>query len=368
MTHGTSHDLSSSRSRVVFLHGFLSSAEVVSKFFLNERSIRVTKASVKDFDSAYDHVTERLVLVPCRGKETHGVILEGASSLTINRISEVYRGESCELNSQLDDGRRKRVLCFNVIDHVQKIDLGVGPSEKLAIDILERYLFDNPTCAPYSRDRRWKGAMLHCLQRVMRKEEKSTGESLSLPEQAIEIEPIFRGYLSVDDLKMRVEGLGLPEREVRRSVASWGDMVFVLPYDPASRRVLLIKQFRPGKFMRENGPALCVGPIGGRRDREEAIAETVKREALEEAGLEIQRLHGLPGYYTSPGLSTEHVFGFIGEANLAGAGGTYGLKWEGEETNAFAVSLNEAMQLVANGDVETSHGLISLLYLAHHEE
>lgn len=367
MNNGISENFSIQPSETVFLHGFLAAEEVVSRFFSLDGSIQVTKASIKDFSSAYDHMTERLVLVPCRGKKAYGVVLEGAPKAIIDRIKDVYRGKGWELNGELEDGRNGKLMCFNVVEDSDHIEEGIGPSQKLAIDILERYLFDRPTNFCYSRDRHWKGAILYSLQRALCRQNKVISTTYSAPGLEIEVEPIFRGYLSVDDLKIRVEGEDLTEREVRRSVASWGDMVFVLPYDPTSRRVLLIEQFRPGKFMREKGPALCVGPIGGRCDREEAFADTAKREALEEAGIEIQRLHELPGYYSSPGLSTEHVFGFIGEANLADAGGTYGLKWEGEETTAFAVSIEEAMLLVVNGGVETSHGLIALLYLAQHE-
>lgn len=362
-----SNNSSNQTTEFFFLHGFLAFKEVASRFFSLDRSARVTKATVENFRSAYDQITERLVLVPCNGSITQGVVLEDAPRVVIDRIKEVYRGESLALNGQLEDGRNRELICFNVVENSEDIDPGFGPSQKLAIDILHRYLFDRPAFISYSRDRRWKGAVLYSLQRNSCKREQSTHSSESFSNSEIEKEPIFRGYLSVDDLKFRVEGDDRIERTFRRSVASWGDMVFVLPYDPSSQKVLLIEQFRPGKFMRENGPALCVGPIAGRCDREESFADTAKREALEEAGVKIQRLHELPGYYSSPGLSTEHVVGFIAEANLAGAGGTYGVKWEGEVTTAQSLSLEDALQLVADGGVETGHGMIALLYLARHE-
>ena len=362
-----SHTISKTNYAPVFLHGFLADREILEKVSRGCSRLSMISARIEGFQSAYDQISERLVLLASPGDCVSGYIVAEAPEETNEQLREVYRGQDTSLQATLGGGQRVDVCCFNVHDTTNSVEIGKAPSKRLILQILDRYLSDRSNTLSYSRDRRWKGALLYCLQKSF-VETKRQAKETTPPEVISEKEVIFRGYLSVDDLTFTRANLNQPSPKIRRSVAGWGDMVFVLPYDPRSRQVLLVEQFRPGKFAREGGSALSVGPVGGRCDREEPHTETARREALEEAGVQIESLHRVPSYYSSPGLSSEHVTGFIGKANLSEAGGVFGLDWEGEETRAFTLSIEQAVDLVRTGGVDSSHGLVALLYLAQNEK
>src|SRR5690606_19037184 len=152
-------------------------------------------------------------------------------------------------------------------------------------------------------------------------------------------------------------------RPMRRSVLTSGDAVTVLPFDPRRGEVLLIEQFRAGAFARRDTHPWSLETVAGRCDVMEPAEETARREALEEAGLVLGRLERIAGYYPSPGTAAEFITAFVGEADLAGAGGVYGVAEEDEDIRAVVVPLERALAAVASGEVNNSPLLISLLWL-----
>ena len=124
-----------------------------------------------------------------------------------------------------------------------------------------------------------------------------------------------------------------------RAVFTSGDAVTVLPFDPRAGSVLLIEQFRAGLHARRDPHPWCLETVAGRCDRIEPPEATARREAREEAGLELGRLERIAGYYPSPGTMAEFITAFVGEADLGGAGGTHGLAEEHEDIRALVVPL-----------------------------
>jgi ADP-ribose pyrophosphatase YjhB (NUDIX family) len=79
----------------------------------------------------------------------------------------------------------------------------------------------------------------------------------------------------------RNEGLG---REVMVGV----DAALVLPYDRARDRVLLVEQVRTGPLRRGDGQPWILEPVAGLVDAHETPEEGARREAREEAALDLQ--------------------------------------------------------------------------------
>ena len=143
------------------------------------------------------------------------------------------------------------------------------------------------------------------------------------------------------------------------------DAVTVLPYDRRRDRVMLIEQFRIGAHARGDAQPWVLEPIAGRVDPGETPEDCARREAQEEAGLELGRLIPLGGYYPSPGAKSEFLHGFIGLADLPdGAAGLGGAPGEGEDIRAHLIGFDESMALVRSGEVNVGTTLISLLQLA----
>ena len=131
--------------------------------------------------------------------------------------------------------------------------------------------------------------------------------------------------------------------------------------------MLLIEQFRAGPHARRDPAAVAASrPSPGACDPLESAEATARREAREEAGLELGRLERVAAYYPSPGIMAEHITAFVGEADLGAAGGTHGLAEEHEDIRAFVVPLDAALAAVASGEINNAPLLIALLWLAQH--
>ncbi len=107
---------------------------------------------------------------------------------------------------------------------------------------------------------------------------------------------------------------------VARAVFTSGDAVTVLPFDPVRNAVLLIEQFRAGPHARRDRHPWCLEAVAGRRDGLEPPEATARREAREEAGIELGRLERIAAYYPAPGVASEFITAFVGEADLGGRG------------------------------------------------
>ncbi len=151
---------------------------------------------------------------------------------------------------------------------------------------------------------------------------------------------------------------------VERAGLHMTDAVTVLPYDPVRDRVLMIEQFRYGPWLRGDPHPWCLEPVAGRIDPGEDAETTARREALEEAEIEIGALHRVGSYYPSPGGVSEYIESFVGIADLPDrAEGLGGLDAEDEDIRAHVVGFDRARDLVASGEVDTAPLLLSILWL-----
>jgi nudix-type nucleoside diphosphatase (YffH/AdpP family) len=164
------------------------------------------------------------------------------------------------------------------------------------------------------------------------------------------------------------------EYDFRRRDGSWqhqtresydmGHGAAVLPMDRKAGRVLLIRQFRWPVF--ESGyRQLLVEAIAGKLDGDPPEA-CVAREAMEEAGLRIGNLRLVTHCFMSPGAVTERLSLFAadydGSAPRLGTGG--GIRHEGEDIEAFEVTLREAMTMVDRGDIIDAKTIVLLQWAA----
>jgi nudix-type nucleoside diphosphatase (YffH/AdpP family) len=152
---------------------------------------------------------------------------------------------------------------------------------------------------------------------------------------------------------------------VKRASFLGGDAVTILPYDPSTDSVLMIRQFRHGPFARGDTNPWTLEPAAGRIDPGESPEHTALRELHEETGVSARELHFIGRYYPSPAAFSEFLFSFVAIADLAGAdGGVGGLDAEAEDIMRHVVPLSEALALVESGAANTGPLLISLGWLA----
>ncbi len=158
---------------------------------------------------------------------------------------------------------------------------------------------------------------------------------------------------------------GRMSRELVREVFERGHAVAVLPYDPATDRVVLIEQFRIGALDVPGDPWL-LEPVAGIIEPGESVEEVARREAAEEAGLDLLDLLPACRFFLSPGGSTETCQLFIGRIDAATAGGVFGVADEGEDIRVHVLDLDEALRWLEEGRIRVASTIIALQWLALH--
>lgn len=196
-----------------------------------------------------------------------------------------------------------------------------------------------------------------------------TGFSLQFSDSDVEVlkrEEGYRGHFRIDRLSLRHRLFGGGwSRTMTREVFERGDAVAVLPWDLNADSLILVEQFRPGAMRQEDSPWM-LELIAGVVEPGEADAEVAHREAMEEAGCELDRLHPIATFYPSAGACSEQIRAFIGRVVTAGVGDVHGLAEEHEDLLVHAVPREEAFRLLDSDGINNGHTLIALQWLARH--
>ena len=182
--------------------------------------------------------------------------------------------------------------------------------------------------------------------------------------QIIEREACFRGFYSLDRLRLRhLQFSGEMGPTLSRELFIRHDAVCVLPYDPQRDEVVLIEQFRVGAMGKSASPWL-LELVAGLIDTDEQPEEVALREAVEEANLALTSLWPITQYFPSPGGSDERVYLYLGRCNSLGAGGVHGLAEEGEDIRVHVLPLEDALDAVKDGRINNAASIIALQWLA----
>lgn len=155
--------------------------------------------------------------------------------------------------------------------------------------------------------------------------------------------------------------------EFTREILERPSAVGVLPYDPILDQVVLIEQFRAGALANPQSPWL-LEIIAGIYRSSDKPAEIIRHEAEEEGGMELLDLYPLYEYFVSPGGSDEQFMLYCGRIDASSAGGIFGLADEHEDIRAFALPLDEAIELMREGKIQTAPAIIALQWLQLNRE
>jgi nudix-type nucleoside diphosphatase (YffH/AdpP family) len=128
--------------------------------------------------------------------------------------------------------------------------------------------------------------------------------------------------------------------QVVREVEDHGGAISVLPYDPVKRTAILVRQFRAPTFVARNEESVLEAIAGGIEESDpDACA---RREAMEEAGLQLRDLEHVSTAWTMPGISTERIDLYLatyGDNDRVGDGG--GVADEHEDITVVELALDE---------------------------
>jgi ADP-ribose pyrophosphatase len=183
-------------------------------------------------------------------------------------------------------------------------------------------------------------------------------------QQLIERETCYAGFFRMERFHFRFRKFnGDWSRKVTREVMVRGVATCALPYDPVSGEVVLIEQIRAGALLEDSTPWL-IELVAGINDKNESSEELIRREAMEEAGLEVLGLRHVIDYLPSPGGSTEKVNLYCIHVDAGMAEGVFGLDEEDEDILVHRLPFEQAMILLREGRISNAPAIIALQWLA----
>jgi nudix-type nucleoside diphosphatase (YffH/AdpP family) len=163
--------------------------------------------------------------------------------------------------------------------------------------------------------------------------------------------------------------------DFRRADGSWqrqqretydrGNGATLLLYQLASRRVVLIRQFRFPAYVNGHDGMLVEAPAGL---LDKATPEQrIRAEAEEETGYRVGEVRKVFEAFMSPGSVTEKLYFFVAEyddASKISQGG--GIEDEGEDIEVLELGFDDAMAMIRRGEIVDGKTIMLLQYAALH--
>lgn len=151
---------------------------------------------------------------------------------------------------------------------------------------------------------------------------------------------------------------------ISREIFVRGTAVAVLLHDPATDKLLLVEQFRPGAINDKDGPWL-LEIVAGMVESGESPQEVARREALEEAACDVGKMEFIMDFYPSAGGSTEVITLYYAAVDLSKIKtGIHGLDTEDEDIRTTVESRQTVMSWLKSGKIKSALTIIALQWLA----
>jgi nudix-type nucleoside diphosphatase (YffH/AdpP family) len=133
-------------------------------------------------------------------------------------------------------------------------------------------------------------------------------------------------------------------------------------YNKEQQTVILTKQFRLPSFINGNETGMLIEACAGLLDKDNA-EDCIKRETEEETGYKIKDVRKIFEAYMSPGSVTEILYFFVAEYSASmkvHEGG--GIEDEQEHIEVLEIKLDNAMQMIGNGEIKDGKTIMLLQY------
>ncbi|WP_170317528.1 NUDIX domain-containing protein [Paroceanicella profunda] len=367
-------------SRPIFLYGTLRDPRVLETVAgPGAAGLRLRPAHCRDHLARRVEGTGYPVLRPTPGALAEGLLLEDAGEEVLARLSFFEDGFGYTLVPVpvlTRDGETEALAWLNPGD-----TLPLGPRWDFAAWARE----DQPVFLESVREYMafmergaaaaalWHGVSIRARARVSAAAETPVQRLRSgFTREDVELLSLTRpyaNYFAIEEHTLRFRRFdGSLSAPMLRAAFTSGDAVTVLPWDPGTDHVLVIEQFRTAPWARGDKAPWTIETVAGRCDSSESAEEAARREAREEAGLELGRMERVAAYYPSPGAAAEFLTSFVAQAELGGAGGVHGLEIEGEDIRAFTLPLDDALAAVRSGEIANGPLVLSLFWLAAQRE
>ena len=142
-----------------------------------------------------------------------------------------------------------------------------------------------------------------------------------------------------------------------------GNGAVLLPYNPAARTVLLVRQFRLPAYLNGYDDLLIEAAAGLLDDAQPEVR--IRAEVEEELGYRLGAVRKVFEAFMSPGSVTEILHFFVAEYDASmriGDGG--GHPDEGEDIEVLEPTVDEALAMIADGRIRDAKTIMLLQHLA----
>lgn len=153
------------------------------------------------------------------------------------------------------------------------------------------------------------------------------------------------------------------KQQQTREVYDRGNGATILLYNKAQQTVILTRQFRLPTFVNGNEDGMLIEACAGLLDKDNP-EDCIKRETEEETGYKIKDVRKIYEVYMSPGSVTEKLYFFIAEySNEMKINDGGGVEGEEENIEVLELPIDEAMQMLDNGEIKDAKTIMLLQYI-----
>ena len=171
---------------------------------------------------------------------------------------------------------------------------------------------------------------------------------------------IHNGFFKMNEVTLKYQKYdGSWSNEVKRELFGGAQVSAVLPYDPLSKKIVLIQQFRPGTISKEGNNYLDE-IVAGIIDQNEKPEDAAKRECLEETGCKVNKLTSIQGYFPAPGSSESFYHLFLAEVVAPSKEIIRGLESENEDILVKSYNFEEVKEKIKNKEILNGITLVAL--------
>jgi len=149
----------------------------------------------------------------------------------------------------------------------------------------------------------------------------------------------------------------------KREVFDRGHAAALLPYNVASRNVVLTRQFRLPAYLAGHDDLLIEAAAGMLDD--ETPEKRIRAEAEEEIGYRLHDVRKVFEAFMSPGSVTEKLHFFVAEYEASmrvSSGG--GIADEGEDIEVLELPIDDALAMISDGRIADAKTIMLLQYAA----
>lgn len=146
-----------------------------------------------------------------------------------------------------------------------------------------------------------------------------------------------------------------------------GNGATILLYNPSQKTVILTRQFRMPTYVNGNDSGMMIEACAGLLDKDNP-EDCIRKETEEETGYKVSKVKKIFETYMSPGSVTEVIYFFVAEYTQdmkVSDGG--GLDEEQENIEVLELDFEEALSMIATGEINDAKTIMLLQYAKIHD-